>query len=64
MLSMAWASHAAAVGPEEAPSFGVLKNNGRVFRGVDLPDAQGLHFEDFMQLPPCAKLGAVFSRAF
>lgn len=63
MLSMAWASHAAAVGPEQAPSFGVLRNSGRVFRGVDLPDAQALEFEDFMQLPPCAKLlGAIFPR--
>ena len=61
MLSLAWASHAAAVGPARAPSFGMTTIDGS--HGVDLQGAHVLWFDDFMQLPQSAKLGAVLSRA-
>jgi hypothetical protein len=59
MLSLAWASHAAAVGPARAPSFGMMASDGS--HGVIVPGANVMWFDNFMQLPQCAKLGAVLA---
>lgn len=63
MMSLAWASYAATLRPDEAPSFGMLKSDGRGFHDrVELPEAHSLDFQDFIQLPHCTKLGALHAR--
>ena len=64
MISLAWASHAATVGPVAAPSFGVMMLGDSASHGIGLPSVtRDLEFADFMLLPPCAALGEVPSHA-
>jgi hypothetical protein len=61
MISLAWATHAAALGPAATPHFGmtVLSADDRS-HGVSLPSATlEVTFAEFMSLPQSGLLGAV-----